>query len=132
VSRLLLAAAVLTIYLVLHALSWFGDDDHPGVLEVVAHSVDSEHHHGHDGHHPVDHCDTGTDSHPSHTSYPHWLAAPRAAESGGIALPAAPFPSLVSLAPAADLWRARSPGHDCPPTARSGQEILHAFCVSRR
>jgi hypothetical protein len=129
VSRLLLAAAVLTIYLALHALSCFGDSNHPGVLEVVAHSVDSEHHHGHEGHHPVDHCGTDTES---HTSYPHWLAAPRAAETGGIALAAAPFPNLVSLAPAADLWRARSPGHDCPPTARSGQDVLHALCVSRR
>jgi hypothetical protein len=102
------------------------------VLHVVAHSAGSDHQHDHeqpDGH-PVDHpahCDTG---YGPHTPRPHCLAAPRAAESGGMVLSSAPLLFLTGLGPA--VWRIRQPGRGSPRKHCSGRDVLHALCVSRR
>lgn len=131
-GRLLLTAGVLVTYVALHALTCVGHHGPPSAGDSVgvAHEVTLTASEVREHDHPVDDCGNGAVPHVS--THPQCLAAPRAADSGGLALFALPLLTPASLSSAGGLWRAPPPGRGAPPDAsRSGREILHALCVLR-
>jgi hypothetical protein len=116
-----LAAVVLVLYLALHALHCVTAHPDSDVPHAVGNSAQIDHHHDHQ----VDHCDPADES-------PVPLAAPRVADSGGLALSALPLLSLAHVRSAGGFRRVRPRDPSTARRSRSGRDTLHALCVSRR